>query len=824
MTRGRMKNVETACLRSFGGEPVVLEGVRVEGDLRGVLLEMTVEQRFRNPTDSNLEVVYSFPLPWGAVLLGVEVMLGSKRLDGSVVEKKKAEAKYEEALSEGDAAIMLEQNEDHSYSLNLGNLAAKEPCVVTLRYAQVLSYEQRALRALVPTVIAPRYGDPVKKGRLRPHQVPETDITAEYPFEITLRLHGELAKGRVASPSHPTAMSMENGVVTVALAQRGMLDRDFVLVVDRLAHDAVGLQALDGTQPGTQPDMVAVLASFCPRIEAEGPVQVAAKVLVDCSGSMAGDSIEAAKRALQAVVLGLATGDKFSLSRFGSTVAHRSRGLWSVTDATRLAAQRWIGGLEADLGGTDMEEALASTFQLTPATGADVLLVTDGQISDIDGTIRAARASGHRLFVVGVGSSTAEIHLRRLAEATGGACDFVAAGEAVEPAVMRMFARLRSPRLTGVQIEWPGGVQPVWVSPLSGAVFDADTVSVYALLPSRAEGQATLRGMRADGVVQEIGKVSLSQPFADDGLLGRVVAAVRIKALEAAGEVAHRAEMTDLAVRYQLISAQTNFLLVHGRAADEKAVDMPELHKVRQMVPAGWGGVGSVMLSAARSISASTDMSSVSMSYEHDSVSVPSVWRTNRAVAASAMSDRMDDFELPAFLRRSGEHDAASQDRGNIPPRLDAKKTAMLKELELRRNPMYWSPAKDDSGWTPAGVKEWLLIHDRSEWPQTFAALLKMGLSHSVVDWLELSVGASFEEADVVRVFIWLLATQNAGSLGAIDLSKGLETLSDANRASEGGSLAEHVALSPEAANQIGNVLNRSKADQWPDAVYALQA
>lgn len=164
---------------------------------------------------------------------------------------------------------------------------------------------------------------------------------------------------------------------------------------------------------------------------------------------MAGDSIEAAKRALQAVVSQLSPEDKFSLSRFRSTVSHRSRGLWPVTEATKLAAQRWVGVLEADLGGTEMESALASTFNLDSASGADVLLVTDGQISDIDGTIEAARVSGHRLFVVGVGSSPAESHLRLLAEATGGACDFVAAGEAVEPAVMRMFARLRSPRLRG---------------------------------------------------------------------------------------------------------------------------------------------------------------------------------------------------------------------------------------------------------------------------------------------------------------------------------------------------------------------------------------
>lgn len=151
-----------------------------------------------------------------------------------------------------------------------------------------------------------------------------------------------------------------------------------------------------------------------------------------------------------------APGDRFSLSRFGDTVAHRSRGLWKTTETTQLAAQRWVDALKADLGGTEMEAALNSTFALAHTVSSDILLVTDGS-GAIDRTIESAKHSGHHLFIVGIGSSPEETHLRRLAEATGGACDFVAPGEAVEPAVLRMFARLRSPRLVGLNIRMACG-------------------------------------------------------------------------------------------------------------------------------------------------------------------------------------------------------------------------------------------------------------------------------------------------------------------------------------------------------------------------------
>jgi Ca-activated chloride channel family protein len=455
----KMSEIEHARLEARGGHPVLLKGVKVNGDLRGLIFEATVEQRFFNPTDTNIEVVYTFPLPWGAVLLGVDVLLGDRRLSGAVVEKKQAEARYEEALSEGNAAIMLEKNHDLSYSLNLGNLAAHEDCVITLRYAQTLQFEQRGLRVLVPTVIAPRYGDAVADGGMQPHQSTDHSLVADYSFDIELRLHGTLAHVRVLSPSHPIGFAHSRtdagGTLTVSLGRRGLLDRDFVLVVDQLTQDSDAVMASDCVEA----DAVVILASFCPRISAKGPSNVAVKVLVDCSGSMAGDSIEAAKRALQAAVRQFGEGDRFSLSRFGDTVVHRSRGLWASTDATKLAAQRWVKDLNADLGGTEMEGALSSTFALAQTVASDVLVVTDGEIHAIDKTIESARAAGHRLFVVGIGSSPSESHLRRLADATGGACDFVAPGEAVEPAVLRMFARLRSPRMPEVKLVWPEGRQ-----------------------------------------------------------------------------------------------------------------------------------------------------------------------------------------------------------------------------------------------------------------------------------------------------------------------------------------------------------------------------
>lgn len=779
-----MSQQENASLVTHDGEPVMLLGVKAAGDLRGLMFEATVEQRYCNPTPKNVEVVYTFPLPWGAVLLGVDVLLGDKQLTGAVVERKFAEARYEEALSEGHAAIMLEKNIDQSYSLNLGNLAASESCVITLRYAQTLQFEQRGLRLLIPTVIAPRFGDAVTDGGLQPHQAPIHSLSVEYPFTIELRLHGDMARARVASPSHPVGIAhsgaAEAEVLTVSLGRSASLDRDFVLVIDQLAHDSVALVAPDMVET----DAIVALASFCPRIRTEEKIHTAVKILVDCSGSMAGNSIEAARRALQAIVRGLEKGDRFSLSRFGSDVEHRARGLWSVTETTRLAAQRWVGGLDADLGGTAMESALTSTFALAHTGASDVLLVTDGEISAIDTIIRAAQASRHRVFVVGIGSSPAEAHLRRLAEATGGACDFVAPGEAVEPAILRMFARLRSARLSDVSVVWPEGFTPEWFTAVPKSVFDGDTVNLFAFARQVPSGTVRLMGrVASDGDMREIACADLSAEIQNDTTVSRMAVADRLQLRNTAQLAELKSTSRDMAVAYQLVTEQTNFLLVHERTEEQKPDDMPQLHKVSQMLAAGWGGTGDLVLGETHVRYRVGDASGI-------------------ISCAVARTDGLND--IPAFCRKQVSAPAVFR--------------------QIRREPQ-----EEKVGRNPMSLCTWLRSMPEINWPSSYADLHQIGVDRWVVEWLEIAVAAkhakAVTESIIVRSFLHAMAQRETFEMlslcsDAPPRTKGIVKKMAGLFASVHGKSDMGVDL--ELSAEIAKTLQCMTASSWPDHVIDL--
>jgi len=237
-----MNNLHQAkmeCKSGSGREPMLL-GVKASGAVKGRLLLMTLEQRYRNTSSSNAEITYTFPLPYGpnggAVLMDVEVEINGKVLKGEVSPKNTARAKYEEAISEGNTSILLERNYDGSFTLELGNLMAGEECKIMIRYAQTLAPEHGQIRMMLPTSIAPRYGNPITQGRLQPHQVPATDALSEYPFDITIMLCDDMAYSNVSSPSHKTSYYRNGHDLIIKLAQRGYLDRDFILIFSNLKY------------------------------------------------------------------------------------------------------------------------------------------------------------------------------------------------------------------------------------------------------------------------------------------------------------------------------------------------------------------------------------------------------------------------------------------------------------------------------------------------------------------------------------------------------------------------------------------------------------
>src|SRR5690606_23911844 len=138
--------------------------------------------------------------------------LGERRLTGRVAERKVAERAYEDAIDDGDSAVLLERTGDGLYTVSVGNLMAGEEATVELRYGELLSFVQGQVRVAIPTTVAPRYGNAAAAG-VAPHAVPDADLGATYPARFSVELAGALAEGAVSCPSHAARLQRTDASV-----------------------------------------------------------------------------------------------------------------------------------------------------------------------------------------------------------------------------------------------------------------------------------------------------------------------------------------------------------------------------------------------------------------------------------------------------------------------------------------------------------------------------------------------------------------------------------------------------------------------------------
>lgn len=623
-----------AILEGTKGQSVLLQKIDIEAKVEGLLFTVKARQFYKNTTTKNIETIYTFPLAWGCTLLGLTATMAGKTWQGTVLPKSEAEENYEKAIKEGDTPIMVEKSGEGLYTAHMGNLKPDEEAIIEVEYAQLLKIEQGQVRLSIPTTVAPRYGDPVKTGKLKKPASVDASLAASYPLSVILSTQGALAQGAISCPSHQTSIRTDEGKSVVNLTREGYLDRDLVIVVDDVKSQAVfSVASHEGEYPA--------LFSFTPTASSDAIAlasEIELKILVDCSGSMEGDSIALARKGLKSLLPLLSSADKVSYSLFGTQPRRIVGKLTAATPEFKAKSLNpAIDKTDADLGGTEMHAALTDTFKI-PAEGSErptnVLLITDGEVWDIESIIQSARESNHRIFAVGVGSSPADSLLREIAEHSGGACELVSPNEDMAAAILRMVNRMRQGVVAGLSVNWQAPV--VWQSPAPKMVYPGETIHLAAILgekPTQIPSlNATAFHLAMAPSTAESPSQSAEIPLASaTSPLTRMVGAKLLRDAadtEAAGQIA---------LKYQLVTEHTNLFMVVQREANDKALGLPEPHQIKQMVAAGWHGIGSVR-------QADVSASRVLFSLAHAA-----------PLRSSSMSQYVACYDVPRFMRRNAD-------------------------------------------------------------------------------------------------------------------------------------------------------------------------
>lgn len=259
-------------------------------------------------------------------------------------------------------------------------------------------------------------------------------------------------------------------------------------------------------------------------------------LVLDRSGSMRGEKFEQARAGAIAIVQGLEDGETLNIVDYSDTVSLAWAEPRVIDDVTRAEAVAHLERLEVG-GGTNLHEALRVALeQATPplveertvrpwtASSAmipiDVLplvlaltdgLPTVGETSEhaIRSLVSDANTAGRpRLFALGVGYDVNAPLLDGLASASRASSHYVRPGQNTERAMTEVFADLRGPILTDIEIEATaadGSPAPQAFCDVHPArmpdLFAGDALTVAGRLNTRAGIKLRVTGRTGQGPV-----------------------------------------------------------------------------------------------------------------------------------------------------------------------------------------------------------------------------------------------------------------------------------------------------------------------------------
>jgi Ca-activated chloride channel family protein len=579
-------------------KPALLTETALTIDIVGEAAEAVLVQSFINPQDAWVNGVYALPVPDQAAVHGLVIELGGRRIVGQINERAAARRQFQAAAQEGRRASLLEQISADLFHLKVANIPPKGEIKVVVEISLSVQRQGDWLSLRFPTTVTPKYALREETADLPKHNPGDNTLlarwvswqpnTSESPidvnygpvlpasdtlshplmWQVTLRSHGDVA--RVITPQH-NGKVRQRGKSLIVSPRFGPaeMDRDWVIRW-RLKPSAAPIPSLLLSEH--RGELYAELAVLPPQPEyLPAPMPRELVLVLDVSGSMAGEPIEQAIAAVSRALAELRPMDRFDLVVFENETEALFGDLLPAAPDTLAEAQDFLDDLEAG-GGTEMLPALtrALDYGLTSTgTVRQVLFITDGAVTGESSLFKhIERHLGQsRLLTLAIGAAPNTRFMRRAAQLGKGLYRHVD-GASVTTVMTELLAQMSQPVLTDLQVEWPAAVELAGSEP--GDLYLGEPVRQRVrLLAVNPVGDVVVSGLRNGqpwqvavplnsartlGVTGRVMAGRWAQEHIDWLLDNAYVSGVPVDAL--------RDEVLSLGLEYALVTPFTSFVAI----------------------------------------------------------------------------------------------------------------------------------------------------------------------------------------------------------------------------------------------------------------------
>jgi Ca-activated chloride channel family protein len=528
------------------GRPVGELGLRshrVRVEIQDGIAKTTVEEDFQNHTDRRLEGIFQFPLPSQASISRLALEVNGKLEEGTCLERERAREVFESIVRRMKDPALLEWMPGGIFQCRIFPIEPRATKRVVVAYTQALGFSRGHVSYVYPLVS--------EKTRVHPPEELEVDLRA--------RFTGRLAS--IESPSHRFDIERRDPhEARMRLLARNLRpEHDLVVTMETTDEE---LRVVPHRTPGED-------GYFALLVTPQGePVRQPGRYvfLLDVSASVTEPELEVAKRLVRSMIERRIPGDRFSI------LAHHIE-VESGGEVDLRGANDFMDRLRP-LGGSDLLGALRA------APEGEILYIGKGNATfgETEPTRILEAVRGRRIRAVAVGSRANATLLEKL----GGFAQ-VTPSDNVPRRIDEIAATLGCPVLSGIQVEGGEGVSEV-----VGLrdVFYGERLVILG----RYRGPVGKLVVRGRGYRREL-EVTLPDHEEGNNYVRRLWAQRKIADLLGQGEGRKR-EVTELGVRYQIMTPYTSFLVLENEQMWKDHALEREVQKEDQVLGKGSSGEG----------------------------------------------------------------------------------------------------------------------------------------------------------------------------------------------------------------------------------------
>ncbi|RPI61857.1 MAG: VWA domain-containing protein [Planctomycetaceae bacterium] len=434
--------------------------------VRDQVASVSVDQEFVNTSKGMLEVEYFFPVPPGAAIDSMTLVVNGKEYAGQLYKADEARKIYEDIVRTKKDPALLEYVSFGLYRTKAFPLEVGKPAKVVVTYKYVCKKDNDLVEVWYPMNTEKFSSKPIEEVKVRVDVAAKSDITAVYSPSNDIKTDRKDARSFVAT------FEARNVLPSV----------DFQLFY-KTANEDIGVSLL-AHQPDSGKDGYFMLLAS-PNMKLSGATAAKDVVItLDRSGSMGGDKIVQAKAAAKFILNNLNKADRFNVIVYSDSVEPLAE---CLQDATQENIDKAIARLDRTdaSGATNIDEAMTVTMKMFSAKTAEHLVGEDGKpgpwkeipntrpsyaifLTDglattgktdektiLENAVKANKTAV-RLFALGVGYDVNVRLLDKMVGENNGKSDYAKPNEQIEGKISSLYTKIKNPVMTNIRMEIKG--------------------------------------------------------------------------------------------------------------------------------------------------------------------------------------------------------------------------------------------------------------------------------------------------------------------------------------------------------------------------------